>query len=185
MLRLSLRSFRTNWQASASTTSAAPQRRHSSKSARQRSTTPLTATTAARMPTPLSFIASSQSLPRSSWSASYQHEFSAYFQRSSATAAAAAAAASRNSHRPPPPPSFLIEYRQVPTSPEKYLLPIRFPIMYANIIKSMLKHSSRSSVQPHVSLSRMNTIANSRRQNERLIKQQKENGQKSYMLTLA
>lgn len=37
-------------------------------------------------------------------------------------------------------PSLLITYR-LPNSPEKYLLPIRFPILYANIIKNLLKRS--------------------------------------------
>lgn len=37
-------------------------------------------------------------------------------------------------------PSLFIEY-QIPCSPEKYLLPIRFPVMYENIVRNLLKHN--------------------------------------------
>lgn len=38
-------------------------------------------------------------------------------------------------------PSLLIEYN-IPSSPEKYLLPIRFPVLYNNIIRNLLKNKA-------------------------------------------
>lgn len=38
------------------------------------------------------------------------------------------------------PPNLLIEY-QMPCSPEKYLLPIRFPLMYEKIVRNLLKNN--------------------------------------------